>query len=63
MNKQSFMNSCRIYSSIDNVYMHDNYNHMPQNAPMSSSSLTPGIDYDSGYPLARTIQFGLNINF
>ena len=63
MNKQSFMNSCRIYSSIDNVYMHDNYNHMPQNAPMSSSSLTPGIDYDSGYPLARTIQFGVNINF
>lgn len=63
MSKLSFMNTCKLYASIDNVYMYDHYNHMPQNAPMSSSSLTPGIDYDSGYPLARTIQFGVNINF
>lgn len=43
--------------------MHDHYNHMAQNAPFSNSNLTPGVDYDSGYPLARTYQFGINVKF
>ena len=63
MNKLSFISSCRLYFSMDNVYMHDNYNHMSQNAPISNSALTPGVDYDSGYPLARTYQFGINVKF
>lgn len=63
MNKISFVNSCRLYFSVDNVYMHDHYNHMSQNAPISNSNLTPGVDYDSGYPLARTYQFGINVQF
>jgi len=63
MNKLPFVSGCRLYFSMDNVYMHDNYNHMSQNAPISNSPLTPGIDYDSGYPLARTYQFGINVKF
>lgn len=63
MNKIPFLTSCRIYFSMDNVYMHDHYNHMAQVAPYSNSSLTPGLDYDSGYPLARTYQFGINVKF
>lgn len=63
MNKLPFVTSCRLYFSMDNVYMHDHYNHMSQNAPINSSSLTPGVDYDSGYPLARTYQFGINVKF
>lgn len=63
MNKIAFVNSCRFYLSVDNVYMHDHYNHMSQNAPFSNSNLTPGVDYDSGYPLARTYQIGINVKF
>ncbi len=63
MSKISFISNCRIYFSMDNVYMHDHYNHMAQNAPFSNSNLTPGVDYDSGYPLARTYQFGINVKF
>lgn len=63
INKIPQISGLRIYATVDNVYMHDNYNHMAQNAPISNSSLTPGVDYDSGYPLARTFQFGVNIKF
>ena len=63
MSKILFISNCRIYFSMDNVYMHDHYNHMAQNAPFSNSNLTPGVDYDSGYPLARTYQFGINVKF
>jgi TonB-linked SusC/RagA family outer membrane protein len=61
--KLGFLSSCRVYFSWDNVYMHDHYNHMSQNAPYSNSNLTPGVDYDSGYPLATTYQFGIDVKF
>jgi len=57
------ISSLKIYGGIDNVFMHDHYNHMSQTAAFNNSSLTPGIDYDSGYPLARTYKIGINIKF
>lgn len=53
----------RIYSGIDNVYMYDHYNHMAQTAAYANSNLLPGLDYDSGYPLATTYKVGINIKF
>jgi TonB-linked SusC/RagA family outer membrane protein len=61
--KLGFLSSCRVYFTWDNVYMHDHYNHMSQNAPYANSNLTPGVDYDSGYPLATTYQLGIDVKF
>jgi TonB-linked SusC/RagA family outer membrane protein len=53
----------RIYSSIDNVFMHDHYNRNPQTGTYSNSNTIAGGDFDATYPLARTYTFGLNIKF
>lgn len=53
----------RIYSSIDNVFMHDHYNKNPQTGSYSNSNTMPGGDFDATYPLARTYTFGLNLKF
>ncbi|CAG5017935.1 TonB-dependent receptor P3 [Dyadobacter sp. CECT 9275] len=53
----------RIYSSIDNVFMHDHYNKNPQTGTYSNSNTIPGGDFDATYPLARTYTFGLNVKF
>jgi TonB-linked SusC/RagA family outer membrane protein len=53
----------RIYSSIDNVFMHDHYNRNPQTGTYSNSNIMPGGDFDATYPLARTYTFGLNVKF
>ncbi|HNW57677.1 MAG TPA: SusC/RagA family protein, partial [Bacteroidales bacterium] len=57
------ISNIKIYGGIDNVFMHDHYNHMSQTAAYTNSSLTPGLDYDSGYPLATTYKLGLNVKF
>lgn len=57
------ISNLKIYAGIDNVFMHDHYNHMSQTATFSNSSITPGIDYDSGYPLAQTFKLGINVKF
>ncbi len=57
------ISSLKIYGGIDNIFMHDHFNHMSQTAAYNNSSLTPGVDYDSGYPLARTYKLGINVKF
>jgi TonB-linked SusC/RagA family outer membrane protein len=57
------ISSLKIYGGVDNVFMHDHFNHMSQTAAYRNSSLTPGIDYDSGYPLAQTFKLGINVKF
>ena len=63
INKINGISKIRLYGSIDNVFMHDHYNHMSQTATYSNSNLQPGQDFDSGYPLATTYIFGLNVKF
>jgi TonB-linked SusC/RagA family outer membrane protein len=63
VNKIEGLTDIRITGSIDNVYMYDHYNHMSQTGVYSNSNLTPGVDYDTGYPLARTYKLGVNIKF
>ena len=57
------ISSLKIYGGVDNIFMHDHFNHMSQTAAYNDSNLTPGVDYDSGYPLARTFKLGINIKF
>ncbi len=53
----------RIYTSVDNVWMHDHYNRNPQTGTWSNGNTRPGVDFDATYPLARTYTLGLNIKF
>jgi TonB-linked SusC/RagA family outer membrane protein len=55
--------SIKLYGSVDNVFMKDHYNHMAETATFSNSTITPGFDFDSGYPLARTYKLGINVKF
>lgn len=57
------ISSLRIYGSIDNVYMHDDYFHDQQQGSVSNSNLAPGVEYIGTYPLARTYTLGLNLKF
>lgn len=57
------ISSMRVYCSVDNVFMHDHYYHYPQVGTFANSALTPGIDFDMVYPLARTFTFGLSLKF
>lgn len=53
----------RLYATIQNAYMFTDY--MGYNPDVSfdgRSVLNPGVDYGS-YPLARTVSFGLNVDF
>ncbi|MBP5626138.1 MAG: SusC/RagA family TonB-linked outer membrane protein, partial [Bacteroidales bacterium] len=56
---KSFIQSARIYVSLENLLILDNYYH--GYSPETSNSGT-GMDYGA-YPSARTYTFGLNINF
>ena len=63
VSKMKGIASLKIYGSIDNVYMHDHYNHMSQTATYQNSNTLQGMDFDSGYPLARTYRLGINLKF
>ncbi len=57
------LSGLRVYASIDNVFMIDDYNHNPQTGTYSNTNTKPGADFDSTYPLARTYTFGINLKF
>lgn len=63
ISRLKILNRCRIYASMDNVFMHDHYNKNPQTGSWTNSNTIPGVDYDATYPLARTYTLGLNVNF
>lgn len=52
MAKSKVVSSCRLYFSMDNVYMHDHYYHLPLNQGGWTS-----------YPIARTYEVGVNLKF
>jgi len=57
------VNSLRVYASVENLFMHDHYNHTPQTANYSNTALVPNTDYAAAYPIATTYTFGINIKF
>tara|TARA_R110002124_G_scaffold123906_3_gene282819 strand:+ start:5783 stop:9379 length:3597 start_codon:yes stop_codon:yes gene_type:complete len=58
-----FAKKARIYASATNLAIFTDYiGFNPEVNLQSSSSLTPGEDYGA-YPLARTIQLGINLEF
>ncbi len=58
LNIQSF----RIYASAQNLWTLTNYTGYDPEVSAYSSALTPGFDY-SVYPRAKTMTFGINLNF
>lgn len=68
-NIQNIMKSARIYLSVQNAIMFTDY-WAGQNPDVSSDggltgdggNLSPGVDF-IGYPIPRTISFGVNLNF
>ncbi len=59
----NFAKKARIYASATNLALFTDYiGFNPEVNLQSSSSLTPGEDYGA-YPLARTIQIGINLEF
>lgn len=57
------VNSIRLYTSVDNVYMHDHYHRSPQTGNHANSSLLPNIDSGTSYPLATTYSLGISVKF
>ena len=59
----NFAKKARIYVSATNLAIFTDYiGFNPEVNLQSSSSLTPGEDYGA-YPLARTVQLGINLEF
>lgn len=54
--------SFRLYVSAQNLITWTNYSGMDPEVSVYETALTPGFDY-SAYPRARTITFGINVNF
>ncbi len=54
--------SARIYASATNVAIITDYIGFNPEVSLQTNSLTPGEDYGA-YPLSRTIQFGINLDF
>jgi hypothetical protein len=60
--KKVGVKSCRVYASIDNVFLWSKYSGYDPDVSVGSNQLTPGLDSDS-YPRQRTFRFGINIGF
>jgi TonB-dependent starch-binding outer membrane protein SusC len=60
--KRINLNSFRLYSSIDNLYVFTKYSGYDPDVSVGSNQLTPGLDFDA-YPKARTFRFGINVGF
>lgn len=60
--KKLNLRSCRVYGSVDNVYLFSKYTGYDPEVSVGNNQLTPGLDSDS-YPRQRTFRLGLNIGF
>jgi len=64
VSRSTFIKSCRIYLTMQNLATFTNYSGAnPEGQSVSqSNTLAPGFDISS-YPLARTTSFGINLTF
>jgi iron complex outermembrane receptor protein len=60
-NPFKYMNSIRIYASVNNLFTITNYEGI--DPEINQGGVSPGIDYNNFYPKTRTILFGLNVSF
>lgn len=60
--KRIGIKALRIYSSAQNLITWTKYSGIDPEVSVRPSALTPGFDW-SAYPKARTITFGLDVNF
>lgn len=61
LNKNKWIERIRIYASISNLATITGYNGI--DPEVGVTGLTPGIDNRYRYPSARTMTFGVNLNF
>lgn len=59
---EGIFSSARLYASATNVAMFTDYIGFNPEVSLQTNSLTPGEDYGA-YPLSRTFQFGINLDF
>lgn len=59
---EGIFRSARFYASATNVAMFTDYIGFNPEVSLQTNSLTPGEDYGA-YPLSRTFQFGINLDF
>src|SRR5690606_24738181 len=64
VSRSSFIKSCRVYVTMQNLATFTNYSGAnPEGQSVSqSNTLAPGFDISS-YPLARTASFDINLTF
>jgi len=64
VSRSSFIKSCRVYITVQNLATFTSYSGAnPEGQSVSlSNTLAPGFDISS-YPLARTASFGINLTF
>ena len=60
--KKLKIESLRLYVSAQNLLTFTNYQGLDPEVNVFATALTPGMDY-SAYPRAKTVTFGLDINF
>lgn len=61
--KKARINGLRVYASVDNAFTVTKYlGYNPEVDFNNGSNLTPGVDYGK-YPLIRSFNFGINLQF
>lgn len=60
----SWLNSCRVYASVQQAYIFTKYKGMNPEVNVGGSDQTSGVGIDeNAYPIPRTFSLGLNIAF
>ncbi|HEY6901646.1 MAG TPA: TonB-dependent receptor [Puia sp.] len=62
--KVSWMNSCRVYASVQQAYIFTRYSGMNPEVNVGASDQTSGVGIDeNAYPIPRTFSLGFNVSF
>ena len=62
ISKKMKLSAVRIYINSNNPFLFSNYSSFNPDSSTSGNSLTPGLD-NNDYPLAKSLQLGLNVTF
>lgn len=63
VSKLNFISDIRFKASIDNIYMHDHYNHAPTTANQSNTAIVPNNDSATTYPIPQNYTLGVTCSF
>lgn len=63
LNRLGGLSGLGMYFNVTNLLSIDEYWNMPQSASRRQTATASLVDYRTGYPIARTFTFGMDINF